>query len=204
MQLTDRKTRYGTISRFLHWGMATMFAFMFVTVAARETLPRGNGVRDFLWGLHADIGITLFLLVFLRGAWGLFNLSKRPEHTGSMGKMASLGHAALYGLMIAVPGSKILAAAGSDRGFSYFGLELFAGRDAEIGWMQAIDDTHGNLAWLLAYLIIGHIVMAVGWHHIVLGDNTLSRMIGKRRTDNHGYALQAPAGSVEAASTPAE
>lgn len=181
MPLTDQSDRYGAVTRTLHWGMALLFAFQFTSAAARALLPRGNGFRDFVWQYHTDLGITLFILVMLRGAWGLANLSKRPGHTGLMGKAAGLGHVALYLLMIVVPGSRILASAGSDRGMSYFGIQIFPARDAETAWMQLPAELHGEMGWLLAFLVVGHIAMAVGWHHLILRDNTLSRMIGSGR-----------------------
>jgi len=73
--MTDSPDRYGLVSRFLHWGMAALFAAQFV--------------RETLWTYHTDLGITLFLLVVLRGAWGLWNLRNRPSEAGLMGFAAN-------------------------------------------------------------------------------------------------------------------
>ncbi len=180
--LFDRPDRYGTVTRVLHWGMAILFAAQFLSAAARWALPRGDEIRNFFWSYHYDLGVTLFLLILLRGVWGLINLSRRPHHwtSGVLGKAATLGHGALYTLMIVVPATRLLAAAGNDRSFSYLGLELFSAREAKVAWMQAPAQWHGEMGWLLSLLIVGHIGFAIGWHHFIRRDATLSRMAGRR------------------------
>lgn len=176
--LCDRPERYGVISRALHWGMAALFLLQFASAAARWGLPRENGLREALWSYHVPLGITLFILVLLRGVWGLINLNRRPSHAGTMGQMAKSGHAVLYGLMILIPGVRILAAAGSERGLSYLGMTIFTPREAEIPWTQVAAEWHGEMGWILLLVILGHITMAVGWHHLVQRDATLTRMAG--------------------------
>ncbi|MEQ8896362.1 MAG: cytochrome b [Roseovarius sp.] len=177
--LTDTPDRYGLITRTLHWGMALLFAAQFLSAAAHWALPRENATRELLWSYHYTLGATLFLLVLLRGAWGLANLPRRPEHTGGLiGRAAVAGHVAIYALMVIVPFTRLLAAAGSDRGFTYFGLQIFAAREAEIAWMQAPSELHGEMGWVLALLILGHIAMAVIWHRLIRRDDVLQRMAG--------------------------
>lgn len=179
-QLFDRPDRFGSVSRILHWGMAALFLAQFASAIARALLPRGDALRDALWSYHSDLGATLFVLVLLRGAWGLVNLARRPAHEGLMGKLAGLGHLVMYVLMIAVPGVRILAAAGGTRGFSYLGMPIFAPREAEVAWMDAPSEWHGEMGWLLLAVIVGHIVMAVGYHRIIRRDDTLRRMSPRR------------------------
>lgn len=174
--LHDQPERYGTVSRALHWGMAALFLLQFASAAARWGLPRDHGLREALWGIHMPLGLTLFLLVLVRGVWGLINLNRRPSHDGVMGQLAKAGHGVLYALMILVPGVRILAAAGGERGLSYLGMTLFAPREVALPWTQLAAEWHGELGWLLLLVILGHIAMAVGWHHMVQRDATLTRM----------------------------
>ncbi len=176
MHLQDTPSRYGLISRALHWGMALLFLAQFASAAAHWALPRENALRETLWSYHVDLGITLFILVLLRGVWGFINLQRRPEHSGAIGAAAQAGHVVLYALMVIVPGTRILAAAGSDRGLSYFGMTIFPARESEIAWMQAPSEFHGELGWILALIVLGHIAMAVGWHHLWRRDGALQRM----------------------------
>ena len=175
-QFADNSDRYGLISRVLHWGMAALFAMQFASAVAHWALPRENTLRDALWSYHFSLGTTLFLLVLLRGVWGLWNLSRRPAESGPMGSLAKAGHAGLYALMVIVPMFKIIGSAGGTRGFSYLGIQIFPARETAIAWTETISDLHGTLGWILAALVIGHIGAAVIWHHFIKRDGILKRM----------------------------
>ena len=176
--LSDSPDRYGLVSRVFHWGMAVLFAAQFLSAAAHWALERENALRQTLWSYHATLGTTLFLLVLLRGLWGLANMSRRPEHDGPMGRAAQLGHLGLYALMVIVPSLRLLSAAGSTRGFSYLGIQVLPARETEIAWLSGMAEWHGELGWILALLIAGHIAMAVIWHRVVQRDDTFRRMAG--------------------------
>jgi len=174
--LSDSPMRYGVISRVLHWGMAALFAAQFLSAAAHWALPRENALREALWSYHSDLGATLFLLVMVRGIWGLVNIPNRPKHSGTMGLAATAGHIGLYGLMVIVPASRILAAAGGTRGYSYLGFEIFAPNDTKIAWTQVAAEWHGEMGWILALLVLGHITFAVVYHKLIRKDGVYQRM----------------------------
>ncbi|WP_237181113.1 cytochrome b [Roseomonas haemaphysalidis] len=175
----DTPARFGLISRLLHWGMAGLFAWQFAGMGVRLLVGR-SPVTAFMVGSHAPMGTLLLLLVLLRGAWGLANAGRRPPHGGStVGRLAMLGHAALYGLMLVVPCLALLRAAGSGRGFSPFGIPLFAPfSGGPVGWMVApANAAHGVLAWTLLALVAGHVAMVVV-HRRLWRDDVLARMAG--------------------------
>ena len=174
--LTDSPDRYGLVSRAFHWGMAALFAAQFLSAAAHWALAKESTLRDALWSYHVNLGTTLFLLVLLRGVWGLLNLKKRPGHSGLMGKAAAAGHIALYALMVIVPAVRLIAAAGGKRGLSYFGIEIFPARETAIAWTQSAAEWHGEMGWILAVLVLGHIAIAVVWHRLIKRDDVLSHM----------------------------
>lgn len=174
--LTDTPHRYGPISRILHWGMAALFAAQFLSAAAHWALPRENALRETLWSYHTTLGTTLFLLVLIRGAWGLANISRRPPQTGQLALAATAGHVAIYALMVIVPAVRLLTAAGGTRGLSYLGVTIFPAREAEVPWTQIGAEWHGEMGWILALVVLGHIAMAVVWHRIVQKDDVLARM----------------------------
>lgn len=175
-QLSDSPDRFGLVSRTFHWSMGALFALQFLSAAAHWALPRENALREILWSYHANLGMTLFLLIFLRGAWGLWNLRLRPGHSGLMGRAAAAGHAALYALMVLVPAVRIVAAAGGTRGLSYFGVAIFPARETDIAWTQVAAEWHGEAGWVLAALVAGHIAMALVWHRWIKRDEVFGRM----------------------------
>jgi cytochrome b561 len=179
IQWLDTPRRYGFVSRLLHWGMASLFLWQFAGMVVRITLGR-HPVTAFMVGSHTAIGTLLLVLLLLRGAWGLVNTRRRPPHQpGLAGKLAVLGHLALYGFMLVVPGLGLLRAYGSGRPFAPFGIPLFPGFQGPVGWMTAPGNAvHGLLAWTLLALVAGHVAMVIV-HRWLWRDDVLHRMAGR-------------------------
>lgn len=177
----DTRQLYGRISRWLHWSMACLLLLQFTGMGLRLLLGR-DSIAGFFVRLHAPIGTALFLLVILRVLWAVANSRRRPEQdAGVLGRAAKLGHLALYLLMGIIPTIALLRAWGAQRAFAPFGFEIFPARPEDIKWTADLAlALHGELAWLLGLLILGHVVM-VGLHHAIWRDGTLLRMAGRDR-----------------------
>lgn len=174
--LFDRPNGYGSVSRAFHWLMAGLFAWQFVG-ASLHAIDRDMAITGFFWGVHRDIGLLLFVLVFLRGLWGLANYKRRPRHEGLVGRLASLGHVGLYVLMVFSPFVALLRQFGSARPFSPFGLPLMPGGGERIEWMTALGSAaHSLSAWVLLSLILGHVFMVL-IHHFAWKDDTARMMV---------------------------
>ncbi len=175
--LWDNRAGYGLVSRGLHWLMAAMFLWQFVS-AILHALDRQSAVARFFWSAHHGLGFALLVLVLLRGLWGLLNLRRRPTASGPLDAAAKVGHVVIYLLMFAVPALALLRAYGGGRGFSFLGLQIFAPtglRDEAL--MAPGNAAHGFLGWVLLVVIAGHVLMAL-YHHFALRDDTLRRMTG--------------------------
>ena len=180
MQIMDSPTRYGAVTRFFHWSIATLILWQLLSMVLKNTLGRENAIAGFMTGTHGTVGFVTFVLVVLRVFWALANLGRRPSHAGLSGLAAKLGHLALYVLMIVVPGVALLRAYGGERAFSVFGIQIFGPRLPDQVNQTLVDlggNWHGELAWLLAALILGHVVMAV-IHRAVMKDRIMARMAG--------------------------
>lgn len=176
-RIWDSPAGYGVVTRALHWGMAALFAWQFLGAMLRVA-AEDSAMEQFVWSTHYQVGFTLWLLVLVRGAWGLANLRRRPGHAGSPATAAAakLGHLALYGLMVAVPSLALLRAIFSGRGFGVYGIELVAAGGTRVPALMApANALHGLLGWALLALVIGHVAMAL-YHAHVRKDPTLARM----------------------------
>ena len=177
----DGPAGYGFVSRWLHWIIAVLFAWQF-TSALLHFFADETPLAEFFFGWHFSVGASIWLLVLLNGLWAMLNLGRGPAHRGSpaLRRAASIGHLALYLLMIAVPTLGLLRAWGSKWGLEVFGIRVFEPRDPEIEWTQALGGAlHGELGWVLLALVAGHIFMAL-WHGYVRRDDTLRLMWGGR------------------------
>lgn len=181
MQIMDSPARYGAVTRFFHWTIATLIFWQLASMVLKNTLGRENALAGFMTGTHGTVGFAVFVLVVFRVFWALINLGRRSGHgQGLLGLAAKLGHLALYALMIVGPGVALLRAYGGERAFSVFGVQIFAPRAPDQVNQSLVDlgsNWHGELASLLAVLILGHVVMAVV-HTAVMKDRTMARMAG--------------------------
>lgn len=174
--LHDSAQRYGAVTRWLHWGMAVVLGWQFLTVLA-HALMEDSALDKFLWSTHKATGLLLMVLVVIRLLWALYNSSRRPAPVSTM---ARFGHLALYGLLFVIPFVALLRQYGSGREFVAFGMTIMPGfSDAKIEWMIAPASLlHGNLGWLLLFMVIGHVAMAFV-HRRQGGEDVLARMIGR-------------------------
>lgn len=180
--LFDHPEGYGSVSRALHWLMAVLFAWQFLSAMLHAVdVDRQMLATRVLWSGHMSVGFLLLLAVVLRGIWALINLRNRPRHAaGFLGVAARLGHLALYLLMLVVPALAVLRTYGNGRGLSVFGTEVFAGSSERIPALADPGNAlHGLLGWTLLVLVLGHIVMALA-HAYLWRENTLSRMLRGR------------------------
>ena len=84
---TDTATRYGTVSRTLHWAMAACYLLMFATALAWNL----NDTLKPLIKLHKAAGLLLLLLALVRFVWALVHFQRRPAG----GVAVKAGHLAL-------------------------------------------------------------------------------------------------------------
>lgn len=173
----DTPRHYGRVSRGFHWLMAGLFAWQFAGALLYVSIG-DTALTRLVGGSHFTLGFTLLVLVLLRGAWGLANLSRRPTHQGRLGRAAVVGHGVMYALMIVVPALALLRQFGSGKPFTPYGIPLMPGRDSKIEWMMVPGDLlHHWLAFLLLAILLGHMSMAV-LHRVLWKDEVLSRMTG--------------------------
>jgi len=177
--LFDTPQSYGVVSRFLHWFMAALFAWIFVS-ALFHMLAKESVLGKFFWSTHFSVGFALLILLVARGVWFLANADKRPQQeAGTAGRLAKIGHFVMYVLMLVIPAAALLRSYGSGRGLSVFGVELFAQTGEQIPLLMApANALHGLLGWIFLALILGHVAM-VFVHKYLWRQDTLSRILGK-------------------------
>lgn len=179
MSLRDTPLHYGTVSRALHWSIAVLMLWQFGGMLSKLALGRDHALTELLAGNHGQVGTVLFVLIVIRLIWAFGNRNQRPApQPGLMGYAARLGHFAMYVIMLLVPVAALVRAWGGERAFAPFGFEIFPARaDSEVitAATEFGNNLHGEFAWILGILILGHVVMAL-FHHFVLRDGLLRRI----------------------------
>lgn len=161
----DTPQRYGLVSRILHWAVAYLLVWQFVTILGWRILGDGPFMRA-VWQLgpyHGTVGVLVLALFVPRLLWTLASRDRRRREDASWRwALARLVHALLYGLMFVVPALALLRAYAAGKGYELWGLAIVPATGVERPWLAApADRLHGPLAWALATLIAGHAVMAV-------------------------------------------
>lgn len=173
----DSKERYGRVSRLLHWGMAVLVLWQGLKFFDR--IDDGeHWVGQNLVSWHISIGSLLLLLIVLRIIWVLRQRRNRPlaPPPPLMAFLANAGHFLLYAGLLLMPLTGIAYMIGSGYGLTAFGITLVAGGE-KIPWLAELGGAlHSPIAWLLLFMIIGHVGMAFV-HHFIKKDGVLQRML---------------------------
>lgn len=172
--MTDAtETRYGPVTRALHWLMTGLIFWQLLKFGDRFAEGE-HWVGQTLVPWHLSIGTLILVLALIRILWVLVGRERRPVQNRSNTALVRSGHLLLYAFMLLMPTTGILTMLGAGYGLTAFGIEIFA-EGAKIAWAAALGGLHAPFAWIFAVLIAGHIVMALV-HHYVHRDDTLIRM----------------------------
>ncbi len=181
MAATAIRERFSSLSITLHWSMALLISAVYATILLRENYPRGTDIREGLKAWHFMLGLVVLLLVFIRA---LVRLTSRkplitPQPSAWQARFAGMTHFALYAFMLAMPFAGWLILSASGKMIPFFGLELPAligPSKALADQVKALHETFG----MVGYFLIGLHAVAAIFHHYVIKDNTLLRMLPGR------------------------
>lgn len=166
---------FSGLSIALHWLMLALLAAVYACIELRELYPRGSDPREALKTWHFMLGLSVFALVWVRVAARALS-PRGPVQRTWTGVLATAVHLALYGLMIAMPlmGWMVLSAEGDP--VPFFGLTLPPLVGANEGLAERVEELHETIG-VAGYWLIGLHAAASLFHHYVLRDGTLRRML---------------------------
>ena len=181
MNWTNTKGRYGVLSITMHWVMLLLLIAVYACILLREEYPRGSDVRDALKTWHFMLGLSVLTLVIVRVAIHL--TGPTPEIVPALPlwqrRLAGAMHLALYLFLVVMPLLGWLALSADGKPIPFFGLHLPAlwGADRELA--HSLEDIHETIGEIGYYLVGIHAAAAL-FHHYIVRDNTLLRMLPGR------------------------
>jgi len=184
MNWRNTKHHYGALSMALHWAMLLLIAAVYASIELRGFFPKGSGLRQDMKTWHFMLGLSVLVLVMLRLAVALTSTVPRiqPEPARWQHRLARLAHFALYGLMFGMPLLGWLALSAQGKSIPFFGMQLpqlVAENSSLADWAEDIHEAFGSVG----YALIGVHAAAALFHHYLIRDNTLRRMLPWGRTD---------------------
>ena len=170
--------RYSRPLIAMHWLMFLFLALTYAAIEFRVLFVKGTPERDLMKTLHFMLGLSVFLLLFVRVLARKF--SPQPQNLSSSGlesvlhRLATLGHAALYVFMFAMPllGWVVLSASGKNLVWGGFALPALLAADPDLA--KSLKELH-EVIGKVGYLLIGIHVLAALFHQWILKDRLFSR-----------------------------
>jgi cytochrome b561 len=171
--------KYGSSAIAIHWLVLLLVVAAYACILLRENYPRGSEIREALKGWHFSLGLTVLAVMSIRVALRSF-VWKAPEITPPVPPWltipAAAAHIALYLLLLAMPvaGWLILSAEGDP--IRFWGLELPALMAPNKEFAEQVKEVH-EIGGTVGYFLIGAHAVAALFHHYVIKDDTLVRML---------------------------
>jgi superoxide oxidase len=163
---------------FIHWATALLIVSVFASIELRGLFEKGSIPREFLKSSHFMLGLSVLALTLVRIFMALRTPRPAidPAPPAWQANAGQLMHIAIYAIMIVMPilGWLTLSAAGKPITFSGLTLPpLIAESKDTAEWLKELHHEIGEVF----YWVIGLHAAAALFHHYVIGDNTLRRIL---------------------------
>jgi cytochrome b561 len=173
-------TRYALPLRVLHWATVALIVTVYLLAEFRGLLPREGGQRALAMQWHMFLGLIVLLLVLPRIGLRLTRPAPPilPPPARLVRLAAQVTHLLLYAFLIVQPILGLLTAQSAERAVvvpaTEFALPALVARNHDLH--ETAEDLHEWLGTMF-YFVIGLHAAAALWHHFLVRDNTLRRML---------------------------
>lgn len=182
MRMRNSATSYGAVAITLHWLAVILVLSAWFTGELGDSLPRS--AHEFGLSVHAAFGLGLFAAALVRLGWRLADPPPAPAPSrlnvrlgAWAGRAGEFVHLAIYALMFAIPVLGIMTQFARGHALPVFGLfDIPSPWIGDRGFTHQMKELHETLANGLM-VVIGLHAGAALFHHYVLHDRTLLRMV---------------------------
>jgi cytochrome b561 len=177
-----RNDRYNALSIGVHWLTLALLVAVYALIELRGIYPKGSAAHELMKTWHFMLGLTVFGIVFVRLALrALFPTPAiQPPPPAWQHALAKSMHLLLYAFLLVMPILGWLTLSAKGKVIPFFGLELPPLIGADKALARSLEDIHETIGTLGYYLIGLHAAAAL-FHHYITHDNTLWRMLPRRR-----------------------
>lgn len=183
MPAKNTLTSFGYIAKSFHWIVALLIIVMLVMGYFLDDFPAS--IQEMAYNTHKSIGIIILALVILRLGWRWMNV--QPGYSTALPHFYKifirLAHYAIYLTIILIPLSGWVMATAAGHvphflGWVYFPMPGISPNEQLAGEAFQL---HNTLAIIVIVLVSIHIFAAL-FHHFILGDTVLRRMLPRHQT----------------------
>ncbi|MCV9878635.1 cytochrome b561 [Brenneria izbisi] len=166
----------------LHWLVFLLLVVTYATIELRGFAERGSLLRTVMIVTHFSCGVLVLVLMlarlFLRARHTSPTITPTPPRWQSA--LATLTHIVIYLLFIVLPVLGVASRYYRGRDWMLFGIDMPTSAVPNLELARTLIDWHEILA-PLGYWLIGLHTVAALFHHYVMKDNTLLRMMPAKR-----------------------
>ena len=179
VQFYNSSNRFGAVAQILHWLTVLLVAAAWLLGQVGEELggegPQAPGIVA-----HIFIGLAVLAVLAIRVLWRLQDPKPMLEATvlGPWAdRLATLTHYLLLLLLVLAPLSGIAFRFASGQALPVFGLfEIASPVSVGRATARSVKEVHELMANALLFVALAHAAAAL-FHHWLLGDRTLKRML---------------------------
>ncbi len=173
--------KYSGVQIVIHWLVFLLVVVAYCAMEFRGLAPRS--ARLWFNMVHVSCGISVLVLMLARLLLRLKNKTPAivPKPKPMMTGMAHLGHLVIYLLFIVLPILGLVMMYNRGHPWMAFGVVMPYAAEANFDVVDVVKDYHILLA-KLGYWVIGLHTLAALLHHYFWKDNTLLRMVPKKRS----------------------
>ena len=174
----ESESRYGLVSRTLHWVVAFLIIALISLGWYMITLDYYDPWSRDALDIHKGLGMAVLLLASIMISWRIAGRGTRITVPRKLWEAlaAKITHYLLYALMLVVPATGYIVSTSAGAGVSVFGVfEVPAVLPKSVPLRDAAISVHYYFAYAGVGLIALHIAGALK-HHFISRDDTLRRM----------------------------
>lgn len=174
--------RYNGLLIALHWITLVLVVAGYALMEFKDIFPKGSGGRERMETLHYSVGITIFVLTLVRlplRAWTGTPAIEPPLPRWQQ-TAARIIHALLYAMLLALPITGWLSVNADGQSVLAWGYALPDLLGPNESLSETLKDLHESIA-SVGYALVGIHALAALYHHYIVHDNTLRRMLPGRR-----------------------
>jgi cytochrome b561 len=198
MALRSTSTRWGWMTRVLHWSIALavlgMLTAGFYAGSLDTSTPAGFNRFNAVIAVHKSFGLLILMLMVVRVLW---RLSERTPELPAMVPsweriVARVSQLVLYVGLFVMPISGYLMASAHGETVRFFGIALPQVVDLRGRWVHIAHSTHHATAFVLLTVVVLHAMGALK-NHLIDRNDVLRNMAGLSRETAVAAAPVAPA-----------
>jgi cytochrome b561 len=177
----DDGTNYDNVAIALHWTTALLVVVQFALAETWDWFAKPT--QESMQSLHISLGVLLAAVIVARLIWRLIPGHQMSSLEAGWVKLASKGvHYLLYGLLVVQVGLGFGWRWAQGNPVGFFGLFGIPGPYGALdkATRHTFHDLHDKVGWAIIILAGLHALAAL-YHHYVLKDRVLKRMLPARR-----------------------